>query len=281
MLVTCQSPLKNSPMKTQKQTSLGGLILIIVFMNVCLSSCYGPRLNKKHEESISNNNVLAVVSDINLKIKLDELMVRNTQGSWAKDANWDEYKFIIDNLSNQNITIENITVIDGLNREVFPESNRRALNKQTRLMKNRFKKAGIKIKLGKGSTNIVTTSVTGVVLGTGLGAGVASGGSVAVSAGTLTTAGGAVVVAVPAIAIGGIIKIVNNSKVNNRIQDRQTLLPLQMNDRLNLLDIFYPATPSPTQINVTYLIDEQKHSLNLMLPENFKALHYHHQKTND
>ena len=249
-------------------------LLAITIIPLFLSSCYGPRLNKKHEETKTGNQSLAKIYNENLALNFEKLIVRNSQDSWAKDANWDEYLFVIDNINNQNITIENITVTDGLSRDVSPEITRRALNKNTRKTKKRYNKAGLKLKLGKGSTGIVATSITGVALGTGLAAGAASGGSLAVSAGTLTTAGGAVVVAVPAIAIGGIIKIVNNSKINNRIQERQTKLPLKLTDGLNSLDIFYPAIPSPSQVNINYKINNQEQTLKLSLPNSFKELHY-------
>ena len=141
-------------------------------------------------------------------------------------------------------------------------------------MKNRFNKAGIKVELGKGSTKMLSGSLTSIAVGAGLGAGIASGGSVAFSAGTLTTAGGAVVVAVPAVAIGGIIKVVNNSKVNNKIQERQNLLPQALVKGSNILNIFYPAIPSPSLITIKYLFSSKEHQLKIVLSEKFKGLHY-------
>jgi len=261
-------------MKKHNNPNLIQSIFTVTFMIVFLTSCYGPRLNKKHEESNIDNQSLAANFDSNISITLQKLIVRNSKDSWAKDANWDEYIFSIDNLNSQEITIHKISITDGLNIEVLPEVTRRSLNKKTRKTKNRFNKQGIKIVLGKGSTGIATASVTSVALGTGLAAGAASSGSIAVSAGTLTTAGGAVVVAVPAIAIGGIIKVVNNSKINNKIQERQTILPFKLSDGINSLDIFYPAIPSPKIVTITYLINDQEHRLNLTLPESFKGLHY-------
>ncbi len=40
----------------------------------------------------------------------------------------------------------------------------------------------------------------------------------------------AVVVLVPVLAVGGIVRGVNNSKVNNQIESRQTILPVVLQE---------------------------------------------------
>ena len=132
-------------MKKHNKPNLNQFIFTVTFMLVFLTSCYGPRLNKKHEESKIGNQSLAANIDSNLSINLERLIERNSKDSWAKDANWDEYIFSIENLNNQEITIQNISITDGLNIKVSPEVTRRLLNKKTRRTKNRFNKQGIKI----------------------------------------------------------------------------------------------------------------------------------------
>ncbi len=243
---------------------------------VLLSACYGPRLNKHNPQA--NQSVaptIATTRDDAIKIDLQFLLVRNSARSWAKDAKWDEYIFNISNLIDDEVIIENISIVDSLGYALDPQTTRKKLNKATKKTKQRFKKAGIKIKLGNGSSHMLTKSISGTVVGAGIGAGIASGGGVTMTAGTLTTAGGAVFVAVPAALVGGIVKIVNNSKVNNKIKKRQTTLPVDINgNSSNLIDLFYSAIPSPEKIIINYSINNQKYKLKLVLPESFNGLHY-------
>ena len=78
----------------------------------------------------------------------------------------------------------------------------------------------------------------------------------------LAAGAAAVVVLVPVLAVGGIVRGVNNSKVNNQIESRQTLLPiaLQEEEEKNLV-IFYPLAPSPGQLELTYVNSRGEHTL--------------------
>ncbi len=70
------------------------------------------------------------------------------------------------------------------------------------------------------------------------------------------------VLLVPVLAVGGIVRGVNNSKVNNQIESRQTLLTvvLQEEEEKNLV-IFFPLAPSPRQLELTYLDSRGEHTL--------------------
>lgn len=248
-------------------------LIILCLLTVLTTSCYGPRLNKKYNDSNLPKPVLASHYDENIKVDLKELIVTNGENAWAKDAKWDEYIFNIDKLINKDIYIESIFIVDSLDGEAIALNSRRSLNKATKKTIKKYKKNGIKIKLGNGYSNVLVGSISGLVVSTGVGAGIASTGSVALSAGTLTTAGGAVFVAVPVLAVGGIIKIVNNSKINNKIQERNTELPLKI-ENSTLVDLFYPAVPSPKKIIINYKVNETSHSLTIDLADYFKLLHY-------
>lgn len=66
----------------------------------------------------------------------------------------------------------------------------------------------------------------------------------------------------PAIAVGGIVRAVNNGAVNKQIEQRQTILPIEVstNDEL-MLDVFFPLAPSPRMIELTYADAAGEHSL--------------------
>ncbi|VAW16167.1 hypothetical protein MNBD_BACTEROID05-1216, partial [hydrothermal vent metagenome] len=200
--------------------------IYIISIGLLVSSCVGPRVNKRNVNQ--DSTVFPTISQSNderIEVTLNKIFVKNSLGSWAKDAKWDEYIFQIENLTNSDIKIKNIMVYDALDNNTSPLTTRKHLNAATSTTKSKFKKHGIKIKWGAGSTKILADSIVATVVGSGVAAGVAGAGAISTSAGTLTAAGGAIVVAVPAIAIGGILKLVNNSKISKQIKKRQTNLP--------------------------------------------------------
>jgi len=232
-------------------------------------------------DKADTNVVLSQVNNNVINISLNKLLIRNSHRSWAKDAKWDEYIFSVENISNKPIIIDSINIIGALNEKHEPQYTRQTLNRATALTKNRYRRAGVKIKLGEGSTSALAGSLTGVAVGTGIGASVASTGALTTSAGTVTTAGGAVIVAVPLVTIGAIVKIVNNTKINNRIVKRQSQLPLSLAAEDALLgtqkqsiDLFYSAIPGPKQVEFIYTLDHKQHTLIMFLGEEFSRLHY-------
>jgi hypothetical protein len=88
----------------------------------------------------------------------------------------------------------------------------------------------------------------------------AAGGAVGamMGAGTIAGAtGGAVVIGglvlAPVLAVGGIVRGVNNSAVNTQIEQRQTLLPIDVSSGGEaMLDVFFPLAPSPGMVELSY-----------------------------
>ncbi len=252
------------------------LYLLIISSILVTSSCYGPRINKKNIDNVAPHSQPIVKSNDNsIELTLEKLLVRNDSYSWAKDANWDEYVFLLENLTNSTIVVQEIVVINGLDIEVTSRQNRKDLNKSTKLVKRLFKNFGIKLKIGEGSTQMLEASISATVLGAGLGATAASGGTIGLSAGTLTTAGGAVFIAVPAIAIGSVIKLMNNRKINNEILKRQTYFPVTIRPYEKMsIDVFYPVIPGPIAIVVEYKVDNKMKFFKQVLSKNLSRLHY-------
>ncbi len=82
------------------------------------------------------------------------------------------------------------------------------------------------------------------------------------------------VLLVPVLAVGGIVRGVNNSKVNNQIESRQTVLPVALQDQeeKNLV-IFYPLAPSPGQLELTYVNSRGEHTLIVDTQAALEGLH--------
>jgi hypothetical protein len=199
---------------------------------------------------------LVTSSDQRLEVLVDWIIVRGGPGSWAKNADWDEYLIRIRNTSDHLIQIKSIRVFDS--GEVGHESipNRKKLVKASRETAKRYKGQGIEVKAGLGGSALVVAGGVSATVGM-------SAGAAAVYGSTATAAGaaGALLLA-PVFITGGVVKGVNNSRVNSEIESRQTVLPLQISpDQVQRIDLFFPIAPSPTRIEVSFIDTDGEHTL--------------------
>ncbi len=148
-----------------------------------------------------------------------------------------------------------------------PRQNRSQLVKGTKETKRRYKGEGLKVKAGVSGGVLVGTGIVVAAGTSGVGAAAAAGSGAAAGA-------AAVVLLVPVLAVGGIVRGVNNSKVNNQIESRQTLLPvvLQEEEEKNLV-IFFPLSPSPGQLELTYVNSRGEHTLIVDTQAALEGLH--------
>jgi len=219
-----------------------------------LSSCGGAKVLKKPEPLVVTQP-LATASDQYLYASLDWVIFRDGPGTWAKNVDWDEYLIRVQNLGDDSLQITNITVVDSLGTRIEPRHNRSQLVKGTKETKRRYKGEGLKVKAGLSGGVLVGTGVVVVAGTSGVGAAAAAGGGAAAGA-------AGVVLLVPVLAVGGIVRGVNNSKVNNQIESRQTLLPVVLRDEEEKnLNIFFPLSPSPGHVEITYLDSRGDHTL--------------------
>ncbi len=247
---------------------------LLLIMTLLVSACGGPRINRKPQEMI-DHGAMITVDDPHVQVVLDQIMYRNSPGSWAKDANWDEYLLTLKPADpTTDIFIESILIEDVMGALHGPEITRKALNKSTKRLKKKYKQAGYKVRLGAGSTH-----ATAIGLSLAMGGSATAGAATATGAiGQLTSAGVGVAVAVPALMIAGLTKVVYNTKVNNKIQQRQTLLPHLINDRAHQLDLFFPAVPMPQKLVVNYRHQNVNHQITLDLTSVTTDLHIKQKK---
>lgn len=243
--------------------------LVITTMVLLLCACGGPRINNKPAVDKSEDP-LDVFTDPHVIVTLDKILVRNNPVAWVKDANWDEYMFTIRAQDESGeIVLQSVYIEDKMGDWHGHEESRKALNKSTKVLKKKYKKAGYKVKLGQGSTNATVTGVS-IALGSGYLAGTATATS---SIGTLTSVGVGVAVAVPALVISGMTKVVFNTKVNNRIQARKTNLPVTVNQSGAAIDLFFPAVPLPQLLVIEYTHNEQPQQITFDLNRVTSGLH--------
>ncbi len=232
-----------------------------------LSGCGGTKVLKEPEPLVVTQS-LATASDQHLSAALDWVIFRDGPGTWAKNVDWDEYLIRVQNLGDDSLGITNIIVVDSLGTRIEARQNRKQLVKGTKETKRRYKGEGLKVKAGvSGGTLLAAGAVTAATVAS---AGAAAAyGSTALAAGVVTG-----VLLVPVLAVGGVVRGVNNSKVNSQIESRQTLLPVVLQeDEEKYLNIFFPLSPSPLQIEITYADSRGDHALIVDTQAALEGLH--------
>ncbi len=253
----------------KKNTLLMTCALVIV-----LTGCGGAKVLKK-PEPLKTTQPLAVASDSRLATTLDWVIVRAGPGTWAKNADWDEYLMRFENLTDSPMQITNVWVYDSLGTQINRQLDRRALVKGTKGTKRRYRDSDIKVKAGMGTGKMLAAGAAVGVVGYGLaGASAVGGFGAPAAAGGGAGAGAAVLLAVPVIAFLGIKKDLNNRKVNSEIIRRQTVLPLALpsSDEVSA-KLFFPLSPSPTHVEVIYTDTEGEYRLVIDTQEALDGLH--------
>ena len=229
--------------------------VLIVLAAVGLSACGGAKVLKQ-PEPLDATTSLTYASDQRLSATIEWVIVRDGPGTWAKNADWDEYRISVRNLSGESIQITNIAIQDSLGTSVAAGQSRKQLVKGAKQTKRRYKNQGLEVKAGMRTGTLLAAGAVSAAGSAALvsSAGIFSGGGAAAATGGL--------ILVPAFAISGIVRGVNNSKVNNQIESRQTLLPIDMQGQdEKSLNIFFPLAPSPRQLEITYVDADGIHTL--------------------
>lgn len=210
---------------------------------------------------------LATAADENLSVTLDWVIFRDGPGTWAKNVDWDEYLIRVQNLGDDPLQVTGISVVDSLGTQIQPRDNRKDLVKGAKETKRRYKGEGLKVKAGFSGAALAGTGFV-------IAAGTSGLGTAAMAGGGAATGAAGVVLLVPVLAVGGIVRGVNNSKVNNQIESRQTLLPVVLQfEEEKSLNIFFPLSPSPRQIQITYVDPEGEHTLIVDTQAALEGLH--------
>ena len=233
---------------------------IAFLISACLLAGCGGTKVLKESQPIQTTKPLAAASDQQVSATLDWVIVRDGPGTWAKNADWDEYLLRVNNQSEQSIQVTRLLVVDSLDTRIESQPGRKQLVKSSKKTAKRYKKSRVKVKAGMGVGGLLASGAAVTVAGVGIG--MATMGPVfAASAG----AGAAVAAGLllgPALAVGGVVRGVNNSKVNTQIEQRQTVLPLEIPASEELgLDVFFPLAPSPKRVELVYTDATGEHSL--------------------
>lgn len=239
-------------------------IVMIAVLSLGLTACGGTKVLKDPEPMVLAQP-LGSNADSSLETTLGWVIVRDGPGTWAKNADWDEYLVTAKNLSEQPVRITGMTVIDSLDTPITTRTDRKQLVKGTKQTAKRYKGSGIEVKAGRGTGSMVAVgvgaTVVGVGVGTAVGLGAAMGGSAAGMGSAGAVAGGLLLIG-PALAVGGVVRGLNNSAVNKEIEQRRTKLPLTIEPGTEQkLDLFFPVSPSPKRVELIYTDASGEHRL--------------------
>lgn len=228
----------------------------VFLLLVAISGCGGTKVLKEPEPFVLTES-LAVASDERLSVRLDWVIVRDGPGTWARNSDWDEYLISVRNGSGDSLRISSITIVDSLGTRVESGTSRKQLVKESKKASRRYKDEGLEIQAGAGGATLIVggaaaaAGAVGIVAGSGL----ALGGGAAVAAAGL-------LLAAPVLVVGGVFRGVNVSKVNKQIEIRQTRLPIVLRtEEEKSPHIFFPLTPSPRQVEISYTDSLGEHTL--------------------
>lgn len=235
---------------------------------VCLmSGCGGTKLLKEPEPLVVTQP-LATASSAEVRATLDWVIFRDGPGTWARNADWDQYLIRVENLGGESLEVTRIRVIDTLGIPIGNAQSRKELVKASKETERRYKDQGLKVKAGAGGGMLVAAGAVTAVSAASIGAAAVYGGTAA--AGIAVTG----LVLAPVLAVGGVMRGVNNSKVNTEIESRQTLLPveLQIGEEKGLT-LFFPLSPSPQRVEITYVTATGEHTLVIDTQAALNGLH--------
>lgn len=196
-------------------------------------------------------------SDENLRATLAWVIVRDGPGTWARNADWDEYQITLRAAPDSNVGLLGVVLVDTLGNRIEPMETRRQLVDGTRLARRRYTENGIEIRAGWNPTAL---AAAGAVAWYGVGAPLA----IAAVSGSTAAAGIALgaVVAAPVLVFSGVMRSVNNNRVDDEIQRRSTHLPMMLTaDHDTVIDLFFPITPAPSQVEVLYSVNGIQHTV--------------------
>ena len=243
---------------------------ITFLFSICaLVGCGGNKL-LDNPQPLVLERPLMTAQDQRLEAHLDWVIVRNGPGTWAANANWDEYLLRVRNVSNEPIRITAAAVYDSLDTRLESSANLKNLISESRKTAQRYKGEHLQIRAGARGDALVETGAALYVGGTALGVTSLAGGA---SSGTAAAAVGAVVLA-PVLIVGGMVQIKRTDWVAREIVSRYSPLPVDLaSNELESMTLFFPLAPSPSHIELAYNDSTGTQMLSIDTREILQGLH--------
>ena len=249
------------------------ILVIINLLGVLVAGCGGTKVLKE-TQPLEITQPLTTATDRHISARLYWVIVRDGPGTWAKNADWDEYLISVVNDTGEEIQIIDVTIVDSLGTRLATNSIRKQLVKESKETIKRYKSSNLKVMAGFGSGTLAATGgavTVGVPLAAfGVGAAVGGGAAFGVA---LAATGGALLLG-PVLIVGAMVRGNNNNKVAQEIERRHTILPVDLiSEKPLFMDIFFPLAPSPSQLEVSYLVAGAKETLVVNTAKALNGLH--------
>ncbi len=253
-------------------------LALLCVASLALSACGGgTKLVRKPTPIPEDLPAIAVAKDAQLAAELRFVIVRNGPAAWAKNAAWDEYLLAVGNVGQVPLRIDSVTVTDSQGHVSGAHSGRAELVAVSKQATKRYRDVGLKVEAGRGGAGLIAAGVGAGVLAVGAATAASLGGALGAAggaAGGAATAAGGFMLAAPVLLGVGVMRIVNNGRVDDRIEDRATALPLTIAPGAEgALDLFYPLSPSPQRVVVHYHDGQAAHRLELDVSKPLAGLH--------
>ena len=110
----------------------------------------GTRLIKNAPPPPQQIAALATASDVALAAQLQWVTVRDGPGTWARNADWDEYLIAVRNVSAAPIQVTGIVLFDSMDQANASSASRAGLVDASRKNARRYKDSGLKVAAGRG-----------------------------------------------------------------------------------------------------------------------------------
>lgn len=210
----------------------------------------------KESRPLESPGVVAEAKDARILASIETVILRNGPGTWARDAEWDEYLIRIRALSDEAVEIREIVIFDALDQRIKARSDRGDLVDGTREIERRYQQSGQLVRDREGN-------VWGAV-----GAGVGGAAIIVASAAPATIAGAATFFTAGFVAVIAGAHFagaaVERMLINAEIKRRHTTLPVTVpSGKEASLDLFFPITPLSGRTQVVYADRHGEHRLDI------------------
>lgn len=243
-------------------------VFLLLIAGAMTTACGGTKILKEEKPLVIDQSI-ASASNGAIEVDVDWVIVRDGPGTWAKNADWDQYLITVRNRGNEEIRVTGFEVIDSLGFALAANDSRSKLVKGSKKTSKRYRAEGVKTRAGLGAAGLMAAGGVAYVGGMSLGAATVYGGS-AMAAGTAVTG----ILVAPVLVTGGIIRGVNNGKVNRAISERQTDFPALVGAGSETgMEFFVSLAPSPQEVRISYEDASGSHTMSVVTAELLAGLH--------
>ena len=194
------------------------------------------------------SRTIAEATDWRVTARIEDVIVRDGPGTWAKNAFWDEYRIHVALAAGWSIELTRVVVVDSLGGRHRPQTELAKLGKESEETAKRYEATDLQVTAGLGAAGAYWTGVA--IGGASAAVGLATLGTTGVAAGA--AAAGAVVVA-PVLMVAGLLGAVEEQAVQNKINQRSTVFPVVIEGgQQQALDVFFALAPAPRQVELKY-----------------------------